>query len=200
MKKFALIIFIFLFTLSISYADDFFDSYSDPGEIDTKNLWADQTPVTNKEFEEVMDALEAKTKAKEKKQYKRKVKKVSGGGTSLHSGLDPMGEIDSQVPLKKNEEEGRLLNIPVNMVIDGQILEKGFYNIYGEKNKDNEIYLTLYQSQFLKGKVKAYETQDDYDAEEIDFVKYEPCNDYYIKVMFGSLDFNAYAYIMYTPD
>ena len=200
MKKFTLITMIILLTALTSYADDFFDSYSDPGEFDTNNLWADQKPVTNKEFEEVMGALEAKSKAKEQKQHKRKVKKISGGGTSLHSGLDPMGEITSQIPLKKHEEEGRLVNIPVNMVIDGQILEKGFYNIYGEKDKDNVIYLSLYQSQFLKGKVKAYETQDDYDSDEIDFAKYEPCNDYYIKIMFGSLDFNAYAYIMYTPD
>ena len=59
------------------------------------------------------------------------------------------------------------------------------------------IYLSFYQSQFLKGKVKAKETNNDYNQETIDFVELIPYNDKYVKIIFGSLDFNAYAFVRY---
>ena len=36
-----------------------------------------------------------------------------------------------------NLHQGLLLNIPVNLVIDGQILEKGFYKIIAKKDEEN---------------------------------------------------------------
>lgn len=194
MKKFILCL-ISLLIMCPVYSDDFFDNYTG---ID--NAWDGQKPITNKEFEEAIETLQAKQKQKEAKLKKKKIKKISGGGTSLHSGLDPVSEIQEQVPVKKDENEGRLINIPVDMIIDGKILERGYYNLFGEKDKDNNVYISFYQSQFFKGKVKAKETNDDFGAETIDFAKYEPCKDYYIKVIFGSLDFNAYAYVMYSPE
>ena len=160
------------------------------------NAWDGQKAITNKEFENAINILQEKQKKKEAKQNKKRIKKISGGGTSLHSGLDPMSEIQSQNPLKQKDDEGQLLNVPVNMVIDGKILEKGFYNVFGERDKtDKKIYITFYQSQYPKGRIKAYETDDDFGDENINFVKYEPYNDRYIKILFGSLDFNAYAYV-----
>ena len=47
------------------------------------------------------------------------------------------------------------------------------------------------------GKLKAYKTDNDFDDEHLDFVKMEAYDDNYIKIMFGSLDFNAYAYLRY---
>ena len=108
-------------------------------------------------------------------------------------------EIKSLTPLKENEE-GSLLNIPVHMIIDNNILDKGCYKVLGEKDKDNNIYLSFYQSQFLKGKVKAIETKDDFGQETLDFVELIPYNDKYVKIIFGSLDFNAYVFIKYKPE
>ena len=90
-----------------------------------------------------------------------------------------------------------LLNIPVNIILGENVLEKGFYNVFGEKDKENNIYLSFYQSQYFKGKVRAFETNDDYDSEHINFVELLPHDKNYVKIIFGSLDFNAYAYIQY---
>ena len=190
MRRIALIIVLIICTFFTKvYADELSEMQG--------NLWDGQKSITNSEFEKAIDVLQGKQKKKEAKQKKKRIKKLSGGGTSLHSGLDPMSEIQAQDPVKKQEEDGLLLNIPVKMYIDGNELETGFYNVTGEKNKEGEIFLSFYQAHYLKGKVKAAETQSDYDSDVIDFVKLIPYNDDYIKVVFGSLDFNAYAYIRY---
>ncbi|MBR1374232.1 hypothetical protein IJ750_05565 [bacterium] len=198
MKKIFLILIFFTLIGLPAFSDDFFDNYA--GSEDQGNLWDNQKPVTDAEFEKAIETLQAGKKKKEEKQRKRRIKKISGGGTSLHPGLDPTSEIQAQEPLKVDKDEGRLINIPVDTFLDDKILEKGFYNVYGEKEKDGTIYLSFYQSQYLKGKIKAYETSYDSDSDTIDFVKYEPYNDSYIRIIFGSLDFNAYTYLMCVPE
>ena len=197
MKKTALLI-IFLLIISpiTAFGDDFFDSYSG---ID--HAWDGQKPITEKEFEEAVDTLSAKQKKKEEKAQKRKIKKISGGGTSLHKGLEPMSEILEQESLKeKGKDDGQLLNIPVNIYLDGKILEKGYYNVFGEKEENGDIYLSFYQAHYFKGKVKAYTTKNDFDDENLDFVKLEPYDNDYVRVMYGSLDFNAYTYLRFLPE
>ena len=197
MKKFALfILFLSFFLSSAAFADVTYDSYAD---ID--HAWDNQKPITNQEFEKAIDTLTAKQKKKEEKAHKKRIKKISGGGTSLHKGLEPMGEIKEQEILKeKDEYTGLLINFPVNVVIDGKVLDKGFYNVFGEKDKNNDIYLSFYQAHYLMGKVKAYPTKKDFDAEELDFVKMIPYDDTYVQIIFGSLDFNAYTYLEYLPE
>lgn len=198
MKKLIFILTTILLFATPAFSDDFFDTYT--GIQDEGNLWDNQKPITDKEFEAAIDSLQAKKKQKEAKQRKKKIKKVSGGGTSLHPGLDPTNEITELEPLKANKDEGRLVNIPVDLLIDNGILEKGYYNVYGEKDKDGNIYLSFYQSQFLKGKIKAKETQYDFNSDDIDFAKFEPYDDNYVRIIYGSLDFNAYVYLMRSPD
>ena len=194
MKKLALLI-LFLFTFSsISVLSEDFST-----DLSTFNhAWDGQKPITDKEFEEAINTLTEKQKKKDEKARKKKIKKISGGGTSLHKSLEPTAEILEQEALKqKDKDEGQLLNIPVDVVLDGKVLEKGFYNVFGEKDKNGDVYLSFYQAHYFKGKVKAYKTNNDYDSETLDFVKMCPYSDEYIKVMFGSLDFNAYAYLRY---
>ena len=76
-----------------------------------------------------------------------------------------------------------------------QILEKGFYKVIGERDKEGRLYINFYQSQYFKGKIEVYETQEDYDEKEIDFAKVKPYNDSFVKIIFGSIDFNAYVYL-----
>jgi hypothetical protein len=192
MRKSIILTVLFLICLPV-FADDFFDTYTG-----VDNAWDGQKAITNKEFEKAIDTLTEKQQKKEARQRKRKIRKHTGGGTSLHAGLEPMSEINAQDSLKnKDKNEGQLLNIPVEIVVDGQILEPGFYNIFGEKDEKNNVYLSFYQSQYFKGKVKAYKTNDDYDSDSLDFVKFIPYDENYIKIIFGSLDFNAYAYVKY---
>ena len=197
MKKLVyIILFLFLLSPVSIFADDFFDNYTG---ID--RAWDGQKSITNKEFEEAINTLTEKKQKKEAKAKKKKIKKISGGGTSLHKGLEPMSEISAQDSLKKKGEfDGQLLNLPVDIVVDGNILERGFYNVFGEKDKNGDVYLSFYQSQYLKGKVKASVTKNDFDDENLDFVKMEPYNDDYIRIMYGSLDFNAYTYVKYLKD
>ena len=189
------IFFTFLFPAAV-LSEDFFDDYTG-----IEHAWDGQKPVTNTEFEEAINTLTAKQKKKEEKAKKKKIKKVSGGGTSLHKGLEPMSEITEQEALKeKGEFDGQLLNIPVDVVIDGNVLERGYYNVFGEKDKNGDIYLSFYQAHYFKGKIKAYKTKNDFEDENLDFVKIEPYDKDYVRVMYGSLDFNAYAYLRYIDN
>ena len=189
MNRFIYILAILLFC-SQAFAMDLDDF------VGADRMWDGQKSITNKEFEDAINVLQKKQKKKEEKQRNKKIKKISGGGTSLHSGLDPMSEIKSIDPLTKNDDDGLLLNVPVKMVIDGKILDEGYYNVYGERDKDTKtVYLTFYQAHYPMGKVKAKETNEDYNDENINFVRLIPYNDRYIKILFGSLDFNAYAFV-----
>lgn len=192
MKKVFLSTIILVLMLFVSARAD--DGWDDFGDID--RAWDGQKSITNQEFEQAIDTLEGKKKQKDEKKRKKMIKKVSGGGQSLHPELDANSEIKALTPAKKNED-GLLLNIPVNLIIDEVPLEKGFYKVTAEKNENNDIYFSFYQSHFFKGKVRASETNNDFDQEEIDFVKLVPFDKNFIKIIYGSLDFNAYAYIRY---
>lgn len=194
MKKFLLTTLIL--TLFTGFLACFAESWDDFAGLD--KAWDGQKSITNKEFEEAVNFFEQKKKEKEAKQRKKRMKKISGGGTSLHNELNPDSEIHELAPLKKKNEEGHLLNIPVNIQVDEILLDKGFYKIIAEKDKNGDIYLMFYQSQFFKGKVKACETKDDYDEDELDFVRLVPYNDNFVKIIFGSLEFNAYAYVRFV--
>ena len=189
-------LFSIMFFLLLSSSAVFAESWDDYAGLD--RIWDGQTSVTNKEFEEVMNALEEKKNKKNAKLKKKQIKKIGGGGTSLHNELNPDKEIKELAPLKKDESEEYLLNIPVNIIIDEEPLEKGFYRIIGEKDNDGNIYLMFYQSQFFKGKIKANETNDDFDEKNINFVKLIPYNENFVKIIFGSLDFNAWTYVQFV--
>lgn len=186
MKK-ALLILVFLLMTPFVSADEWDDM------LDMDRVWDGQKSITNKEFEEVVDALQENSKKKEAKLRNKKMKKISGGGTSLHSELNPDNEI-SEITSLKPKDEGIIVNLPVNILVENNYLEKGFYKAIGIR-RDNKIFIQFYQSQFLKAEIEAIETTDDYNEENIDFAKILPYNDSYVKLIFGSIDFNAYAYI-----
>lgn len=195
MKKIlSVVLFLVSMLFVIAKADD---SWDDFGNID--RAWDGQKSITNKEFEQAIDTLEGKKKQKEEKKRKKMIKKVSGGGQSLHPELDANSEIQSLTPTQKNED-GALLNVPVNLIIDEIPLEKGFYKVMAEKDDNNDIYFSFYQSRFFKGKVRASETNNDFGKDTIDFIDLQPFDENFIKIIYGSLDFNAYAYIRYQKE
>lgn len=171
------------------------DGWDDFSAVD--RMWDGQKSITNQEFEKVMEKLEDKGKQKQEKQKKKRFKKLFGAGTTLHNELNPDNEI-TEIPDFKNKEEGVLVNLPVQIFIDGKPLEKGFYKLVAERDSDSKkIYVNFYQSQFLKAKLEVNETDDDFGEEMLDFAKIIPYNDSFVKMIFGSIDFNAYAYIPY---
>ena len=191
-RKKLLSILLILTLLSPAFADE----WDDFSTVD--KLWDSQQTVTNQEFEQVMDKLEEKSKQKEEKKIIKKRKKIFGNGTTLHDEINPdLTNVPELTSLQTNND-GVLINSPVDVIIDGKDLEKGFYNVVGEKNsEDNKLYLNFYQSQFFKGKIEVNETDDDFGEADINFAKIVPYNASFVKIIFGSLDFNAYSYVPY---
>ena len=138
------------------------------------------------------------TVKKEEKKAKKKRKKLFGNGTTLHNELNPDITIQELDPLKP-KEEGVLVNVPVHLIIDGKEFEKGYYKVFAEQDEENgKKYVSFYQSQFFKGKVEVIETQEDFGEENLDFAKVLPYNDSFVKLIFGSIDFNAYVFIPFA--
>lgn len=170
------------------------ESWDDYADLD--RVWDGQKTITNKEFEQVMDALQEKSKRKEARQRRRKIRKISGGGTSLHEELNPDKTITELESLKPVDNE-LLINLPVHLIIDGKILDKGYYNVTAERDENKKIYLNFYQAHFLKARIEATETENDYGEAEVNFVRLKEYNDNFVKLIYGSIDFNAYTYIPY---
>ena len=190
-KSFIFALLICLFGISPVLAD----SWDDFSNLD--KTWEAQKSVPNSDYEEVVNALEEKKEAAEQKKKRKKFRKLfSGGGTTLHNELKPDSNI-KDIPDVKPKEDGVLTNVFVDLLLDGKILEKGFYKIIAERDEQKKIHIKFYQSQFLKGEIIAEETDDDYGQETIDFAKVVPYNQNFVKIIFGSIDFNAYAYIPY---
>lgn len=188
--------FIFIICLLIIFSTPVFaDGFDEFADID--RAWDGQKSITNKEFEEAMDVLQTKQKKREAKQKKKKMKKISGGGNSLHPEMQPDKEI-VEIELANTEDEGLLLNLPVCIYVDGKKFEKGYYNVKAERDKDKKIFMNFYQSHELIGKVQAKETEEDFGQETVNFVSWSQYNDSFIKIVFGCVDFNAFAYVPYT--
>ena len=186
-KKIVLFLIISMFALPICAEEVDWSKYDN---ID--NAWDGQKVITNKQFEETMNALEAKKNKKMNRQKEKAIRKVKG--SSLHDNMDAHKDnIESQTPLEE-AEECQVINIPVNFVSNGKIIDCGFYKVVGEK-KDDGVYLELYQAHNLVARIKARETQDDFEQEFIQFVKLIPDTDTRMKLIFGSVAFNAYTYI-----
>lgn len=195
MRKSFLVLVILFFALVLPV---FADDWDDFGSVE--RMWDGQKSITNKEFEEVMDALQTNQKQKEEKQKKKKIKKISGGGNSLHTELSPDKEINEIPDLKSKVEEGIIINVPVDLILGEKILEKGFYKVFARRDESKKAFISFYQSQFFKGEIEVNETEDDFGEKELDFAKLTPYNNSYVKMIFGSIDFNAYAYIPYVNE
>ena len=181
-----LFIFVILFTPKL-----FSESFDDFSDVD--KMWDEQNSVNLSDYDKVIEALEEKKELKEEKVRRKKIKKM-GGGKSLHKDITIKNEKSEINDLKPNEDI--LVNVPVNLVLDGKLLEKGFYKVIG-KSVDGKHYIEFYQSQFFKGKIEVNETDDDFGEADINFAKIVPYNASFVKIIFGSLDFNAYSYVPY---
>lgn len=161
---------------------------------DLDKAWEGQKTITNQEFEKVMDALNDKNEKAKDKKKKKMFKKIVGGGESLHEELEPAKNL-GEIPELKANKDGTLINIPVDILLDKKILERGYYSVVGERKKNNKVYLKFYQSQFLKGEIEVIETNDDFGEKTIDFARIVQYNESFVKLIFGSIDFNAYIYL-----
>lgn len=188
-KKFLLTLITMILSFNlIGYAED----WSSYDNID--NAWDGQKSITNKQFEETMDALQAKKKKKEAKAREKAIRKVKG--SSLTPDMDAhKDEITPQSP-QQDFEEGELISIPIDFVSNGKFIDRGYYKVTGVK-QDDKVFILLYQAHNLVAKLPARETDDDFNEPAIQFTKLLPVNDHKMKIIYGCIDFNAYVYIDY---
>lgn len=190
-KTLLYVFFLVMMITQVSYAD----SWDDFSNID--RMWDGQKSITNQDFEQVIEKLEEKGKQKEEKQKKKKRKKIFGSGSTLHEELNPDNDIKELESLKP--EEDLVINLPVKILVNNKVLDKGFYKVLPEVDSEtNKKYISLYQSQYFKSKIEIIETEDDFNEDELNFVKLLPYNESFVKIIFGSLEFNGYAFLPFV--
>lgn len=148
------------------------------------NAWDGQKPITNKEFENIMTELEKRKKGSKTK------KPAKGQEMNKANETELLSNINTAIPL---------LNLPVKVIIGETILIPGHYMVVGEK-KDGKVFLKFYQGHRMMAETEAFETEDDFNSNEIYFLKYEPITNNQLKIMFGSMEFNAFTFVTYFED
>ncbi len=175
MRKIITIIFsIIFFAGNMSFADgDLWDNFGD------QNVYG-QMPVSDEQFEK---ALESKLKKKRKKRDKNIPK-----GEEFHQSNETQF-------IKEAEEELPILCVPANLIVsENKVLPPGHYQIMGEKLNGKPV-LKFYQAHYLIAEIPAVETDDDFNQETVHFVNILDNGEKQVKIIFGSIDFNAYSII-----
>lgn len=198
MKKLLSIIvaLLLLNTLCIGGSTVVSEKFLSPAYGEEDDLWGsfntdlsspkEQRFVSDEEFEEAI---------------KKKNKKLDKWKKILLNNGSPRGEQFSQSDETEaiNNNQGAdaslpVLALPVEIKIGEGYVPVGHYQVEG-KNENGRIVLSLYQAHNLVAKIPATETNEDYEQEEILFANWMSEDDNRIKIIYGSLDFNAYALV-----
>ena len=177
---------MFLFASAV-FADEF-DSGKDWSTLsEVENAWDGQKIIKNADYEKIVNELEKRKNAKKLRAQKRAgqslMRDSDGGGTES----DFLSKFDEQYPL---------LNLTVPLELPNVTVPVGHYKVIGSK-VNGKVYLNLCQSYNIVGKIPAVETEDDFDQNEINFIKVEDMGNNVLRFLYGSMKFNAYAYAHY---
>lgn len=186
MKKiFILLVFLVIFCLP-TLADDSFET----GGVEdlmratsgVENAFAGQKQFSDEDYQKALKEVQGrkKNKLKQVKPFKGKDFNDENNGGYLNDTSDK--NVVLRLPVELNNNDG--VEIPM-----------GLYKIVGKKIS-NKVYLDFYQSATLVARVPAVETNDDFGETGINFVKLLPDNEKRVKILYGSMDFNAYTYVM----
>ena len=150
-----------------------------------ENAWDGQKIIKNSEYEAVVKELEKRKNAKkitaEKKAGQMLMKNTESSETDF---------------LSKFEEQYPLLNLTVPIVLGDVTIPVGHYKVLGSK-VNGKVYLNFCQAYNVVGKIPAVETEDDFNQDEINFIKVEDVGNNVLKFLYGSMKFNAYAFARY---
>lgn len=179
MKKICVILFVFIAVgVKPVFAEAELEDYTQGVE----NAWYGQKPITDEDFEKTVKQLE-------NKKNKKKINKTKKQGQGLYKDeetFNPMNEVLS---------EDLLLLIPLNLVTtDAVDIPVGHYRVVGNKVK-GKIYIEFKQAYSTIAKIEATETNNDFEQSTVNFVQLLPYDEKYVKLIYGSTDFNAYTFI-----
>lgn len=184
-NKLTCLLSILMIFSSAVFADEF-DGGKDWSSLSNmENAWDGQKIIKNSEYEKVVKELEKRKNAK-------KIRAEKKAGQMLMKNTES-SETDF---LSKFDEQYPLLNLTVPLEISGNVIPVGHYKVIGSKT-NGKVYLNLCQSYNVVAKIPAVETEDDFNQDEINFIKFEDVGNNVLKFIYGSMKFNAYAYAKY---
>lgn len=187
MKKF----FLIFLSIVVFCAPGFADDVDLPATGDLWDNWTNNEdgqkvkPVSDEDFDKAIDQLDKKINKRKYKQMKKQIPK----GEEFHQSNET-----EAINEKSDKDTLPVVSIPVELVAGDNVLPVGHYQIKGEKDGD-KVYIDFYQAHYLMARFPAVETNDDFDQDTIVFGQWFAEGDDKIKVIFGSMDFNAYTII-----
>lgn len=178
MKRVLVLILMIFITANCVFADDFGSTGDLWDNFNNDAVSGSQKPVTDEQFNSIVDKLKAK-RQKKPKQMKGESFQQSNETQELKETVAELPVICISVPLKLSEDA---------------ILPVGHYQAKGEL-VDGRPHIKLYQAHFLMADFPAVMTNDDFDEPELNFIKLIDYSDTQLKIIFGSMDFNAFALV-----
>ena len=186
MKKVLFLIFsLFFITSSVVLADD--DLWGNYGDINFYNP-PKQTAVSDEQFNKTVETVKEKQNAKFfNKLFSNEPKKLKGESFQQSNETELISDIQKETPV---------LMIPYELKdLNGETVPVGHYQTVFEKDKNGFVTLKLYQAHYMVAQFPAEETDEDVYDDHINYVKLDDYDEKYIKIIFGSMDFNAIAFI-----
>jgi hypothetical protein len=147
----------------------------------------DKKGVSDEEFNKAIEQV----KDKQNRNFfgfKKKNKNVPKGEEFSQSSETEFLEHQSEVNFLP------VISLPVELVVGDGVLPVGHYQIQGER-KEDKVVLKFYQAHNMLAEFPAVETMDDYGEETITSARWFPEGEKQLKIVFGSLDFNAYTIV-----
>lgn len=166
---------------AIADDDGLWDSY-------TQNIpsYGEQRYVGDEEFNEAIEKINKQDRVK------KWMKRLQGTNLPKGSQFTQANESEEINHTAGDKADLPVLSLPVEIVAGQGVIPVGHYQVEGENN-DGKVVLNLYQAHDLIAKIPAKITEDDYDKEEILFADWVTIGENKLKIIYGSLNFNAYA-------
>lgn len=144
-------------------------------------------PVSDEDFDKALKQVDQKVNKWKNWAEKRKIPKGEEFSQSNETEIinNEQEKADNSLPV---------LTFPFELQIGEDYMPVGHYQIKGEK-VDGTVVFKFYQGNIEMAQIPATETNDDFNSETITFSKWEAQGDNEIKIMYGSMDLNAYAFV-----
>ena len=189
MKRFLYIFLLMLFAampavagdVDLPASGDIWDNYNTNQEF----YGQDKPAVSDEQFEKAIE--EIKYKQDKLGSWIKKLQKPRGKEYRQSNETEVINE---EV---EDKDTMPVICIPVDLNVGDGVLPVGHYQVKGEKDENGNVVLKLYQAQYVMAQFPATETSDDFNEDTITFVKWLSEGEDKIKLIYGSIDFNAYA-------